>query len=153
MSRFRIDAIFILLLKITLHLHDWWHLLNNVTFLGHWTRKVVFYLLYHLFSECHGHGKTFNECHLLNMMLFMTNHNTAKMSFEKLPIFSKSCFYTMFSKILPFRLRIWIVQPILSLSFSFSGQIKAFSDKAERGQLRIEDRVVVHPSDPSPSTR
>ena len=75
------------------------------------------------------------------------------MSFEKLPILSKSCFYTMFSKILPFRLRIWIVQPILSFSFSFSGQIKAFSDKAERGQLRIEDRVVVHPSDPSPSTR
>lgn len=34
-----------------------------------------------------------------------------------------------------------------------AGQIKAFSDKAERGQLRIEDRVVVHPSDPSPSTR
>ena len=30
------------LLKITLHLHDWWHLLRNVTFLGHWTGKVVF---------------------------------------------------------------------------------------------------------------
>ena len=77
------------------------------------------------------------------------DHNTAKMTCEKLPIFS----YTNFSKVLPFRLRIWIVQPILSFSFSFSGQIKAFSDKAERGQLRIEDRVVVHPSDPSPSTR
>jgi len=33
-----------------------------------------------------------------------------------------------------------------------AGQIKAFGDKANRGQLRIEDRVVVHPSDPSPST-
>jgi len=33
-----------------------------------------------------------------------------------------------------------------------AGQIKAFGDKAERSHLRIEDRVVVHPSDPSPST-
>ena len=73
---FRTDAISITFLKITLHLHDWWHLLNNVTFLGHWTRKVVFYLLYHLFSECHGHGKTSNECHLFNMISFMTNHNS-----------------------------------------------------------------------------
>jgi len=32
-----------------------------------------------------------------------------------------------------------------------AGQIKAFGDKADRGQLRIEDRVVVHPNDPSPS--
>ena len=36
--------------------------------------------------------------------------------------------------------------------FSNLGQIKAFGDKAERSHLRIEDRVVVHPSDPSPST-
>ena len=34
----------------------------------------------------------------------------------------------------------------------FVGQIKAFGDKAERNTLKIEDRVVVHPADPSPST-
>ena len=34
----------------------------------------------------------------------------------------------------------------------FTGQIKAFGDKADRGDLRIEDRVVVHPCDPMPST-
>jgi len=33
-----------------------------------------------------------------------------------------------------------------------SGQIKAFGDKADRSNLKIEDRVVVHPADPAPST-
>ena len=35
---------------------------------------------------------------------------------------------------------------------SFVGQVKAFGDKADRSNLKIEDRVVVHPADPAPST-
>lgn len=34
----------------------------------------------------------------------------------------------------------------------FLGHIKNFGEQVERGTFKIEDRVVVHPKDPSPST-
>jgi hypothetical protein len=40
MSRFRTDAIFIILLKIMLHLHDWWHLLKG-QIKSEWIYEVI----------------------------------------------------------------------------------------------------------------